>query len=227
MTLTCVQQGRAGRGDGGLEARNAARLLAGFGRVTNDCLEAAVTTATSPETATPTAYDLDDGAEAANAGVKRGVVLLAGALVIVLVVQPLGWLDYYWNPFLVGLAFLAAAASTGRRSPLWGAGLVVGAWGLSKVINGNVEWALGGPFSTAMIGVGGLIAAYLVTRGFAISVASVAWPVVFIGLGQSLHSTFKGAEITFYTVGLAVVYGLVMIANSARQSRQSRQSADA
>lgn len=147
---------------------------------------------------------------------KRGIVLLVGAVAIVLLVKEIGPLDYYWNPPLVGLVFLVAAAVTGPLSPLWGAGIVVGFWGLSKILQNNTDWAWTGPFTTPMIGLGGLLAAYLATRGFAISVARIAWPVVFIGVGQYVHSTYAGWPITAYTCGLAAVYGVAELANAAR-----------
>ena len=149
---------------------------------------------------------------------RRGIVRLIGAAVIVALVQPIGPLAYTWNPLLAGLTFTAAAAVTGPRSPLWGAGLVVAFWGLSQVV--AVPLGLpGAAFSTGMIGVGGLVAAYLGSRGFAVSPASVAAPVVFIGLGQYLHSTFRGAEITVYTAGLAVAWGIVELLSSLRTGR--------
>jgi hypothetical protein len=149
---------------------------------------------------------------------RRGLVLLAGAVAIVLLVKPIGPLEYYWNPLLVGLAFLAAAAVTGPRSPLWGAGLVVTAWGVAKVIEQTVKVDWAGGMTMIAIGLGGLIAAYLATRGWAVSPASVAWPVVFIGLGQFVHSNSLGSGlITWYTAGLAVVYGAAELTNSARQ----------
>lgn len=149
---------------------------------------------------------------------KRGIVLLIGAAVIAVLVQPIGPLDYPWNPLLVGLAFTAAAAFTGRRSPLWGAGLVVSFWGLAEVIAVPLSLSWHGPFSMAMIGVGGLVAAHLASRGFAVSPASVAAPVVFIGLGQYVHRAFPGAEITVYTAGLALAWGIVELLHSTRNS---------
>lgn len=149
---------------------------------------------------------------------RRGLVLLVGAAVILLLVQPMGPLDYYWNPLLVGLAFVAAAAVTGPRSPLWGAGLVVTAWGTAKVIENNVDVSWAGGMTTFAIGLGGLIAAGLASRGWAVSAASVAWPVAFIGIGQFLHSNTLGSGvITWYTVGLAAVYGIAELVNSSRQ----------
>ncbi|MCA1720975.1 MAG: hypothetical protein LC779_07730 [Actinobacteria bacterium] len=156
---------------------------------------------------------------------KRGIVLLVGAVVIALLVKEIGPLDYYWNPPLVGLVFLAAAAVTGIRSPLWGAGLVVGFWGAAKILQNNTGLAWTGAFTTVCIGLGGLLAAYLVTRGFAIGVASIAWPVVFIGVGQYIHGTYSGWPITAYTAGLAALYGVVEIVNASRVSAKAGASA--
>jgi hypothetical protein len=157
---------------------------------------------------------------------RRGLILLAGAVAIVLLVQPIGFLDYYFNPLLVGLAFLAAAAATGPRSPLWGAGLVVTAWGVAKVIENSVEVSWAGGMSTLAIGLGGLIAAYLGTRGWAVSAASVAWPVAFIGVGQFLHgNTLDSGTITYYTAGLAAVYGIAELVNSSRQPSDDAEHA--
>ena len=156
---------------------------------------------------------------------RRGLVLLAGAVAMVLLAKPVGPLDYYWLPLLVGLTFVAAAAVTGPRSPLWGAGLVVSAWGTAKVIENNVDVTWNGGMTTLAIGLGGLIAAYLASRGWAVSPASVAWPIVFIGLGQFVHSNTLGSgTITWYTVGLAVVYGVAELVNSSRQGSSEHAS---
>lgn len=155
------------------------------------------------------------------AQLRRGAVLVLGAVAIALLVTPIGPGDYYWNPFIAGVAFTLAAVVSGKGSPLWGAGLVVGFWGLSKVITSNVDFSWSFSFPTMMIGLGGLAAAYLGTRGFAMSAASVAWPVLFIGVGQYVHGTFKGYPITAYTAGLVALYGVVEIATALYRRRSA------
>ena len=163
---------------------------------------------------------------------RRGLILLAGAVAIVLLVQPIGFLDYYFNPLLVGLAFLAAAAATGPRSPLWGAAMVTTAWGASQAIASNVDVSWAGGMSTLAIGLGGLIAAYLATRGWAVSPASVAWPVAFIGIGIFIHgntldtgSAAVDGAVTWYVAGLVAVYGVAELVNSSRQSSDTAEHA--
>lgn len=172
-------------------------------------------------TATSTDRDTDPlghSADSMSAGDmrRRGLVLLAGAVAIVLLIQPIGPLDYYWNPLLVGLAFVAAAAVTGPHSPLWGAGLVVSAWGTAVVLENTVRVDGTGGLTTAAIGLGGLLAAYLGSRGWGVDAASVAWPVVFLGLGLLVSSNAGSGTVTGYTAGLAAVYGLVELVGARR-----------
>jgi hypothetical protein len=111
-------------------------------------------------------------------------VLVVGGVALLLLVRPIGPLAYSWIPLLVGLAFVAAAALTGPRSPLWGPGLVVSAYGTAEVVNLFTDVSGAGAWTTVAIGLGGLHAAFLGSRGWAMSAASVASPVVFIGIGQ-------------------------------------------
>lgn len=151
---------------------------------------------------------------------RRGLALVAGAVAIVLLVSPVGPLPVHWNPLLVGLAFVAAAALTGPRSPLWGPGLVVSAYGTATVVDraSDVSWA--GGWTTVAIGLGGLLAAHLGDRGWAMSAASVAWPVVFIGLGQSINSITSGnGTITWFTAGITFAYGVAELVSSRRAPR--------
>lgn len=192
------------------------------------------TTASGPHTETvtrtpsPGSRDLQDrhgnNIDPANTR-KRGIVLVVGGLAIALLVREIGPLAVYWNPLLVGLVCLAGAAATGARSPLWGAGLVFSFWGAAKILQNTTDLAWTGAFSTVCIGLGGLVGAYLVTRGFAIRVSSVAWPVVFVGVGQYVHSTFGAWQITAYTAGLVALYGVVELVNASRASSKIGASA--
>ena len=103
---------------------------------------------------------------------------------LLLLVRPVGPLAYSWIPLLVGLAFVVGAAVTGPRSPLWGPGLVVSAYGTAEVVNLYTDVSGAGAWTLVAIGLGGLLAAYLGSRGWAMSAASVASPVVFVGIGQ-------------------------------------------
>lgn len=60
---------------------------------------------------------------------RRGAVLLIGAIVLILIVKPVGTLPYFWIPAITGTVFLLAAAVAGKTSPLWGPGVAVSGWG--------------------------------------------------------------------------------------------------
>jgi hypothetical protein len=64
--------------------------------------------------------------------IRRGSVLLAGAAVYALLVY--GPLEFFWTPFLLGLAYLGAAAVGGRRGGFWATGLVLTGWGVGVLL---------------------------------------------------------------------------------------------
>ena len=175
-------------------------------------------------TGTPRAGRLADGADphgSASAGGprRRGVVLVAGGLVLPLLVEPVGRLAQQWIPLLVGLAFVAAAALTGRRSPLWGPGLVVSAYGTAEVVTLFTDVAGARAWTVVAIGLGGLLAAGLGSRGWAMSAASVASPVVFIGVGQWVAGNAPDGTITWCSAAVTVLYGVAELVVPRRPDR--------
>jgi len=144
-------------------------------------------------------------------------VLVVGGIVLLLLVRPVGPLAYSWIPLLVGLAFVAAAALTGPRSPLWGPGLVVSAYGTAEVVNLLTDVPGAGAWTVVAIGLGGLLAAFLGGRGWAMSAAGVASPVVFIGIGQWIAGTAPGGTITWFSAGVTVLYGVAELVTAQRR----------
>jgi hypothetical protein len=155
----------------------------------------------------------------AGGGQRRGVALIAGGLVLLLLVRPVGPLAFSWIPLLVGLAFVTAAALTGPRSPLWGPGLVVSAYGTAEVVNLYTDVSGAGAWTIVAIGLGGLLAAYLGSRGWAMSAASVTSPVVFIGVGQWIAGNAPSGTITWFSAGVTVLYGLAELVASRREDQ--------
>ena len=149
---------------------------------------------------------------------RRGIALVVGGVALLLLVRPVGPLPVSWIPLLVGLAFVLAAALTGPRSPLWGPGLVVSAYGTAEVVDLYTDVAGAGAWTTVAIGLGGLLAAYLGSRGWAMSAASVASPVVFIGVGQWIAGNTPDGTITWFSAGVTVLYGVAELATSRSRS---------
>ena len=157
------------------------------------------------------------GSSQARGGARRrGAVLVVGGLVVLLLVRPVGPLALPWIPLLVGLAFAAAAGLTGPRSPLWGPALVVSAYGTAEAVNLFTDVSGAGAWTLVAIGLGGLLAAHLGTRGWAMSAASVASPVVFIGIGQWIAGTAPAATITWVSAGVTALYGVAELVGSQR-----------
>ncbi len=149
-------------------------------------------------------------------GQRRGVALIAGGLVLLLLVRPVGPLKIQWIPLLVGLAFVAAAASTDPRSPLWVPGVVVSAYGTADVVNLSTDVSGAGAWTIVAIGLGGLLAAHLGSRGWAMSAASVASPVVFIGVGQWIAGNAPTGTVTWFSAAVTLLYGVAQFVVSRR-----------
>ena len=178
-------------------------------------------------TGTPTGHGAppEDGTPQSGAR-RRGAVLVVGGLLLLLLVRPIGPVAVQWIPLLVGLAFVAAAAATGPRSPLWGPGLVVSAYGTAEVVNLYTDVPGSGAWTLVSIGLGGLLAAALGNRGWAMSAASVAAPVVFLGIGQWIAGQAPAGTITWFSGGVTVLYGvaeLVVHRSTGALSRPPRR----
>ena len=116
----------------------------------------------------------------------RGIALIAGAVIIVALIET-ETIPYYWFPVLTGLTYLAAAAAGRSRGTLWGPGFVITSVGLAAAL-----WLRDGKMPDSFqflalavmaLGLGGVLAALLAqVRGFSISAMSVAMPVLLFGV---------------------------------------------
>ena len=145
---------------------------------------------------------------------RRGLVLLAGAVAITALVEG-GAVPYYWFPALTGVTYLAAAALSRSRGPLWGPGLVITSVGLAIGL-----WLRDGrpadsfqflALAAMALGLGGVLAALLGQYlRFAVTPMSVALPVVLFGgfslLDQQRVEPFTGS--TWPYVVLLALWGL-------------------
>jgi len=180
-----------------------------------------------------------DVAESTGARRRRGAVLILGAVVLLFAVKPIGPLAYNWVPVFSGLAFLLAAVVAGRRSPLWAPGLMVTAWGTAQVIASHSNDAgMGGMHSMkggstlhwssalvyVLLGGAALLAAWLGTRGFGVSLFSIAAPLVFIGIGVFVHSNYY-SKLTAGTCALLAAWGLWEILRRTRSDAPAEVAA--
>ncbi len=151
----------------------------------------------------------DDG----SARRARGIALIAGAVLIVALIES-GMIPFYWFPALTGATYLAAAAAGRSRGTLWGPGLVITSVGLAAAL-----WLRDGrmpdsfqflALAVMALGAGGVAAALLESlRGVHISAMSIALPVLLFGvfalLEQQAVAPFAGQ--TWVYAALLAVWG--------------------
>ncbi|MDQ6873684.1 MAG: hypothetical protein M3042_01270 [Actinomycetota bacterium] len=193
----------------------------------------------------------DPAVEPASARRRRGAVLVLGAIVLLVSAKPIGPLDYVWVPVLTGLAFLLAAVAGGRRSALWGPGLLITAWGAGQVISthandsanmggmshrvsgmsqmggmahGGQQWHWSGALVYLLLGAAAILAAWLATRGFGVSLFSVGAAIAFIGAGIFIHSNYS-STLTAAMCALTGGWGLWELLRPARRGAPAETAA--
>ena len=104
---------------------------------------------------------------------RSGLVLLAAAVLLVVALHPRGPVEFYWLPLSAGVAFLAAAAVSGRPGRMWEAGFVLTGWGVSvALVLGDVLTV--DPEVAYLVGTGlGVLAARAAARRFRLRVTFV------------------------------------------------------
>jgi hypothetical protein len=134
-----------------------------------------------------------DDAVPRDTRLRRGGALLVGAAVYALLVY--GPLEFFWTPFLLGLAYLGAAAVGGRRGGLWATGLVLTGWG-AGVLLAKLDF---GPSAADayLIGVGAaaLAGGLLARSDFAVNLVGVGATAVAAGLLHMLAGDPIGALV--------------------------------
>jgi len=114
--------------------------------------------------------------------IGRGLALAAGAVALELLVVR-GDTPFYWTPLIVGLAYLAAAASGGRDGGYWATATVLCGWGLAVVWagSGSPDLDFAGLY-LAGAGAGATAGLLLGRAGFEVAPLGVAVTVAAAGL---------------------------------------------
>ena len=138
----------------------------------------------------------------------RGVLLLAGGLVVIALVEPVGPARLYVMPLVIGLTYLLSAAAGGRSGGLWVPGLIVTAWGVATttVLSGTV----GIDFTAAAvlaIGVGAVAATQLPRAGIPCNPLAIAVVVTAIGALELLEAQAGGVFVDGWPWGVFLVLG--------------------
>ena len=135
---------------------------------------------------------------------RRGLVLIFGALVMLLVEQKV--IKFYYTPLIVGLTYLAGAAVSGRRGAFWAPGLVTTAWGISvlltihHVVSNPHDWAF-----TIAAAIGVAVALLLrFTVGLAAGALGLAVSVAVV----LLHNYAHPPSWIFHGITFALLLGI-------------------
>jgi hypothetical protein len=143
---------------------------------------------------------------------RQGLVLLLGAVVVSIVVGPEPD-RFYLTPLALGLAYLAAAASGGRRGGYWATAIVLVAWGLAVVWirESGPDLATAGVYMIA-VGLGALAGLLIAERGFAVDPFGLAGTIALAGLSLAFSTQW---DALVDTRSYAVAVGLVGVLNVA------------
>lgn len=144
--------------------------------------------------------------------IRQGIILLAGALALVLLVAG-GTLDFFWTPLIIGLTYLAAAASGGRDGSYWATACVLTGWGLAVMFIGEAKPADVDLTGTYLFGAGlGSVVGLLLARsGFEVSDMGLAATVAAAGLLLALSPAWPDVLDDART--FAALIGLVGLVN--------------
>lgn len=169
---------------------------------------------------------MTDDALARKVRIGRGTALIAGAAVYAGLVY--GPLEFLWTPFLLGLAYLAAAAAGGRRGGFWATGLILAGWGIGVLLATKLKIGVSAADGYLIgIGAAALVGGLLARGGFAVDLVGIGATALVAGI---LH-TLAGDQIQAltepwpYVVLLGVVGATNLALALAPQSSAGRSSA--
>jgi len=172
---------------------------------------------------TPTTADSSFAADDTSARRARGIALIAGAVLMVALIET-ETIPFYWFPTLTGLTYLAAAAAGRSRGTLWAPGFVITSVGLGVAL-----WLRDGravdsyqflALAAMALGLGGVLAALLAqVRGYSISAMSVSLSVLLFGVFNLLE---QQAVKPF--AGQTWAYAALLAAWGAYELRPSRST---
>ncbi len=138
----------------------------------------------------------------------RGLLLIVGALVVGLVIKPVGSADLYWMPLIIGLTYLVASAVGGSTGGLWIPGMMVTFWGLADVLVLSGTWHV--DFASAAItgiGIGAVLSLGLARLGMPVNPAAIAVNLLLIGLLELAEAQIGGALTKGWPWALLLLLG--------------------
>jgi hypothetical protein len=155
--------------------------------------------------------------------VPRWVPVLVGALVVSLALKPVGPVPFYFTPLVLGLTYLAAAATTGRQGTLWGPGCIITLWGVAVALEfSHTTHADFTSVAVTALGAGATVAALLGRFGVRTDPLAIALSVLFAGVTELVDA--QGVAILGRGWLYGIVLGLWIVSDLTRLSPQRRRA---
>lgn len=144
----------------------------------------------------------------------RWIPILIGALVESFLLSPIGPKPFYLTPLVLGLTYLVAAATGGRKGTLWAPGLIITCWGIGVLLVFSHTVAADFPsVSVTALGVGALLSATLPRIGIPVHPLSIAVPLFSAGLTELIAS--RGVAVFGYGWFFGLLLGVWLISDVA------------
>jgi len=115
--------------------------------------------------------------------------------VVSLALKPVGPVPFYFTPLVLGLTYLAAAATTGRQGTLWRPGCVITLWGVAVALEfSHTTHADFTSVAVTALGAGATIAALLRRVGVRTDPLAIALSVLFAECHQARRPAGSGGH---------------------------------
>ena len=154
---------------------------------------------------------------------RSAVALPLGALAMELLVQQ-QVVRFYYTPLIVGLTYLGAAATAGRKGALWAPGIVTSCWGIAVLLGVHRVVTIDGKLSYEIAGFIGVALALALryTIGLAAGVVGLVVSMAVIFAHSYVHAAWIFNGVTFAV--LLGVWGLWELRPSRRPEQAQSSS---
>lgn len=142
----------------------------------------------------------------------RWIPVLAGALIVSLLLAPVGPVPFYFTPLVLGLTYTAAAVIGGRGGTMWAPAVIITFWGIAVALEfSHTTHADFTSVAVTALGAGATLAALLGRFGVRTEPLAIGLSVLGAGLFELLASL--GVSILGKGWFYGVLFGIWMIAD--------------
>lgn len=154
----------------------------------------------------------------------RWVPVLAGALVLSLLLAPVGPVPFYFTPLVLGLTYTAAAFLGGRGGTLWAPAVIITFWGIAVALEfSHTTHADFTSVAVTALGAGATVAALLGRLGVRTEPLAIGLTVLGAGFFELLASLGVGILGNGWFYGVLLGIWVIADLTSSSPLRRRRQ----